>query len=165
MWTTPEDVQALLHEEVTAANIAIAEVIVGIEAGVDFDVADPADGVISSQNVSKLRKAIAFQAVWVREHPDVLAVMDVAGVSQDGLSAQYASQSAAFLAPLAARLIRRLSWKLAPLQVGRRGGPGFVDHGDRDSATRDDSRAWTPISSSGRAVANPLGQRSGQVWR
>lgn len=162
---TPEDVGTLLAEAVSAGDILRAEIIVGIEAGVEIDDIDPDDTAISSRNLRNLAKAVALQAVFVRDHPDIFSVMDVQGVSQDGLSAQYASQSAMYLAPLAARLIRRLSWKLAPLRVGRRRSAGFIDVGNRDDAVRDDDRTWDPISSSGRAVANPLAGRSGQTWR
>jgi len=159
-WATVEDVNDLLRRDVTEEALAVAQVIVEIEAGTsaDFDT-----GTISSANADKLTRAVAFQAVWNMAHPDVLERMDVQGVSQDGLSAQYASQSAHFLAPLAARLIRRLSWKLAPLRATTRRRRQVLDNmgpGDRDSAERDDQFAWAPLGTQGRL----LGER-GQVWR
>jgi hypothetical protein len=162
VWATVEDVQDLLRQDVTEEQLAVAQVLVEIEAGTT---ADFADGVISSANAEKLTRAVCFQAVWVKAHPDILERMDVKGVSQDGLSADYAAQNAMYMSPLANRLIRRLSWKLAPLRarVGRRRALGALDNmgpGDRDSAERDDSFVWAPLGSQGQR----LGER-GQVWR
>jgi hypothetical protein len=103
---------------------------------------------------------VVWEAVWLPGHPDVLETMDVQGVSQDGLSAQYATESAHLLAPLAARCIRRLSWKLEPLRARRPRHRRLSNLGDRDSATRDDEFTWAPLGSAGAR----LGEH-GQVWR
>lgn len=162
LWVTPEDVQGITREDVTEANIAVAQEIVAMEAGIDpeFDL-DPDTTSVSSANRSKLVRAVAFQAVWVAAHPDVLQTMDVTGVSQDGLSATYTAQNAHFLAPLAARHIRRLSWRLEPLRA-RRPRRSVFDVGNRDSAERDDQFDWDQMGRGG-----SLGGRArvGQVWR
>src|SRR5690242_1226221 len=108
VWATVEVVQDLLRRDVTEEQLAVAQALVEIEAGTT---AEFTDGVISTANEDKLRRAVCFQAVWVAAHPDILERMDVKGVSQDGLSAEYAAQNAMYLSPLANRLIRRLSWK------------------------------------------------------
>lgn len=162
LWVTPEDVQNITRQDVTEANIAVAQEIVAMEAGVDpeFDL-DPDTTPVSSGNRSKLVRAVAFQAVWVAAHPDVLETMDVTGVSQDGLSATYSAQNAHFLAPLAARYIRRLSWRLAPLRP-RRGRGALLDRGNRDSVERDDQFEWSPMGQGGTLGGRA---RAGQVWR
>ncbi len=92
-----------------------------------------------------LKNAVAFQAVWLDSHPDVLDAMDVSGVSQDGLNAQYATANAHLLAPLASRCIERLSWR-REIRVGRsRLARLRADRGNRDSAVRDDQYAWAPM--------------------
>lgn len=162
-WVTDEDVYAIARREVSESNLVVAQEIVSIFAGVDADV-DLDDGVISSRNVRTLQRAVVFEAIWLEAHPDVLETMDVSGVSQDGLSAQYATESAHLLAPLAARCLRRLSWKLAPLRArSGRGRFGLIDVGDRDDAERDDQFTWSAMGRGGQM--NPLQQRAGQVWR
>jgi len=79
--------------------------------------------------------------LWLDAHPDVMEAMDVQGVSQDGLSAQYAHANAHLLAPMAKRCIDRLSWRTAPLRARPRRGTAS-DRGDRDSAVRDDQYVW-----------------------
>lgn len=161
-WVTDQDVFDITRKEVGADTIAIAQEIVALEAGINPQT-DLDNGVVSSGNTSLLRRAVAWQAVWCEAHPDVLETMDVQGVSQDGLSAQYASESAHFLAPLAARCIRRLSWRLAPLRARTARRRVLLDVGNRDSAARDDQYDWSPMGHGGQL--NPMTQRSGQVWR
>jgi hypothetical protein len=162
-WVTDEDIYSIARREVSDTSVVVAQEIISIFSGVDADV-DLTDGVISSRNVRALQRAVVFQAIWLEAHPDALETMDVSGVSQDGLSAQYATESAHLLAPLAARCIRRLSWKLAPLRArSGRGRFGLIDVGDRDDAERDDQFDWSPMRRGGQM--NPLQQRAGQVWR
>lgn len=161
-WVTDEDVYDIARREVAGENLVVAQEIVALYSGVDAD-ADLDDGVLSSRNARGLQRAVVWQAIWLEAHPDVLETMDVTGVNQDGLSATYASESAHLLAPLAARCIRRLSWKLAPLRARRGRRFGVLDVGNRDSASRDDGFDWSPMGRGGQM--NPLQQRFGQVWR
>lgn len=161
-WVTVEDVQTIARCEVSEASLVLAQEIVAMEAGVDSEIDLAQSDIISSRNVRFLQRAVAFQAIWLESHPDTLSAMDVTGVSQDGLSATYAAQNAHFLAPLAARFIRRLSWKLAPLHA-RQGRTQRTlaqwDLGNRDSAARDDQFVWAPLGRAGER----LGEH-GQVW-
>jgi hypothetical protein len=141
-WATDEDVVAITGREATQEALAVAQVIVEIFSGTTTLASD--DELISTRNLRHLKTAVAFQAVWLDAHPDVLEAMDVQGVSQDGLNAQYSSANAHLLAPLASRCINRLSWR-RQIQVGRRRGAYADDRGNRDSAVRDDQFAWTPL--------------------
>lgn len=162
LWATPEDVQNITRKQVTEDNIAVAQEIVALYAGVDPELdLNPDLSIISSANRSKLIRAVAWESVWAAAHPDLLETMDVQGVSQDGLSATYASEAAHFLAPLAARCIRRLSWKLAPLRA-RHGRRNPLDVGNRDDAVRDDAFTWDSMGRGGQLGGNI---RAGQVWR
>lgn len=164
-WVTAEEAALITRREIGEDNLALAQEIVAIEAGIDAgqDVTGDASP-ISTANVRKLQRAVAFQAAWLETHPDAIDAMDVTGVSQDGLSATYSAQNAAYLAPIAARLIRRLSWRLAPLRA-RPGGARILDVGNRDNAERDDQFTWSPMGRNGRmgGQSNPLDQRSGIV--
>jgi hypothetical protein len=142
-WADADDVVTITGREATVESLAAAQVIVEIFSGTTEQASD--DGLVATRNLRMLKNAVAFQAVWLDSHPDVLDAMDVEGVSQDGLNAQYANAHAHLLAPLANRCIERLSWK-REIRVGRsRAARLRADRGNRDSAVRDDQYAWAPL--------------------
>lgn len=160
MWVDADYVVQVTGKEASEESLALAHSIVSIIAGLDDETdISLAGGIVSTRNARHLKHAVAFQAVWLDAHPDAVEAMDVTGVSQDGLSATYASAYAAYLSPLANLCLKRVSWRNAPLRVAtNRRIP--LDVGDRDSAVRDDAFEWSPMSQAG-----VLGQRVGQVWR
>lgn len=140
-WATDEDVHDVTGREASPGSLATAQIMIELFAGATEIASD--NGDISSRNLRLLKQAVAFQAVWLDAHPDVLDAMDVEGVSQDGLSAQYADANAHLLAPLATRCLRRLSWK-QQIRVGRSRRVAS-DRGNRDSAVSDDRYEWSPL--------------------
>jgi hypothetical protein len=141
-WADADDVVTITGRTATPESIAAAQVMIEIFSGAAPTASD--QDLISGRNLGYLRRAVAFQAVWLDAHPDVLETMDVQGVSQDGLSAQYAHANAHLLAPMAHRCVTRLSWRTAPLRArARRATPS--ERGDRDSAVRDDQYEWDPL--------------------
>jgi hypothetical protein len=143
-WATDEQVQGWTGREADPANLALAQTMIELFSGTTTDASD--QGLISSRNLRHLGQAVAFQAVWLDDHPDVLAAMDVKGVSQDGLNAQYATANAHLLAPLARVCLNRLSWG-KEIRIGRGNWSRrhVTDHGNRDSAVRDDQYVWSPL--------------------
>jgi hypothetical protein len=141
-WATLEDVVDVTGRSATPENLALARSMIATFTGTSETASD--NGLISGRNLNGLMKAVCFQAVWLDSHPDVLDTMDVQGVSQDGLNAQYASANAHLLAPMAQREIRRLSWMRAPLRA-RRSSRYAGYRGNRDSAVGDDQYEWTPL--------------------
>jgi hypothetical protein len=141
-WATVEQAYDWTGEEPSPKALALAQTMIEIFSGTTTIASD--DGLISGRNLRLLGQAVAFQAVWLDEHPDVLAAMDVEGVSQDGLNANYASVNAHLLAPMAARCLRRLSWtqeiRIRLSRAARRS-----DRGNRDSAVRDDQYEWSSL--------------------
>lgn len=161
-WATLDDVYAVTRRIVSEDDLALAQAIVEDQAGFfgEFDEAD-----VSTRNQRFLKRAVCWQAPWVAAHPDILEAMDVTGVSGDGVSAQHATDTAAFLAPMARRCLNRVSWKHAPLRI-RGGRRVVVDTGNRDDAVRDDAFIWSPMSPEGSfraGRADPMSQRYGQV--
>lgn len=142
-WATPDDVDDLTGEQVTIPEIKRAQAIVELFAGTTTLASDA--GNLSQTNLRHLRRATAYQTVWMREHPDVFTNVDVDGYSQDGQSASQAHANAALLAPLAKRCIDRLSWQQQPWRVRRRRRDRYPDEGTRDSPAHDDSLRWRPM--------------------
>lgn len=143
-WATAEDVYDLTGREASPESLAAAQTMIELFAGTTTIASD--DQLVSSKNLRLLQQAVAWQAVWLDVHPDVLESMDVTGISQDGLNATYANVNAHLLAPLATRCLNRLSWKRA-IRVGRGNWSRrhLSDRGNRDSAVRDDQYEWSPM--------------------
>lgn len=142
-WATADEVYEVTGREVSPEALALAQTMIEMFAGTTTISSD--DGLISSTNLRLLKNAVAFQAVWLDAHPDVLEAMDVEGVSQDGLNAQYANANAHLLAPLATRALNRLSWRREIRTRASRAMRAASDRGNRDSAVRDDQYAWAPL--------------------
>jgi hypothetical protein len=142
-WATADDVYTVTGKEASPEALALAQTIVELFSGTTEEASD--NGDILSKNLRYLRNAVAFQAVWLDAHPDVLEAMDVEGVSQDGLSATYANANAHLLAPLAKRFLDRLSWKTQGIRIKRARHGQASTRGNRDSAVADDQYEWTPL--------------------
>lgn len=130
---------------VTQAHLDLAQDMVEIEANTTEQASD--DGNIAPRDLRLLNRAVIYQAIFIANHPEILTSHDVTSASGDGLSAQYRTADAQLYAPMASRCIRRLSWRMAGLTVrSKRWAPlADDDHGNRDSAVRDDRRSWTPL--------------------
>jgi hypothetical protein len=165
MWVDLDEVKTITGQEPTVGALAAAHILVALLAGIP-DTADLGDtGIVSTTNARHLQWAVAFQAVWLDEHPDALTAMDTTGVSADGVSAQYASAYAAFLGPIPRMCLNRLSWRRDPLRV-RKTRQRYPDVGNRDSAVRDDQFVWVPMGEGGSLGLDALRAASGggQVW-
>src|SRR6266403_2981739 len=149
-WATTADVLNITGKTVTAAQLQQAQFIVmlfsDISPDASFETTGVATGLISPKNLRSLKFAVAYQAAWMPEHPDVFSNIDTTNVSEDGLSFTQAHENAAILAPLARRSIKRLTW-MRPnrsIRIGKKLDPAFpYIYGSRDSATADDSRDWS----------------------
>lgn len=141
-WGTQALTKRLTGIEVTEDDLFQAQAIIELISGVTLDASD--QGLISGRNLRMLTYAVCYEAVFVKDHPDLFTAADTTSWSQDGVSAEPAHENAALLAPLAHRCLKRLSWRLAPLNMLTRTGRG-VDRGNRDNAVRDDQFVWTPL--------------------
>jgi len=129
--------------EVTDAHLFVAQDLVELFANVTEDATD--QDLISTRDVRLLNRAVIYQSIFVANHSELLTSHDVTSASGDGLSAQYRTADAQLLAPMASRLINRLSWRQRGLRVQPRGRYVESDRGSRDSAARDDRRVWDQL--------------------
>lgn len=141
-FTTVDAIKDLTGVEVGLTDLKIGQAIVMLFAGTTTAASDA--GLISSRNLRHLAWAVAWQTVWMDEHPDVFTNVDSSSFSQDGVSSSQAHANAHLLAPLAKRCIDRLSWNLQPLRAYR---PRrlYTDPGNRNSAAHDDGVPWIPL--------------------
>ena len=105
-WCTEADVPALTGSPADASKIALAQSQIELAIG-----RTEAKGTaeMTANDLEWLRRAVAYQAVWITGQPDLFTRTEVKSLAQDGLSATF-DGNALTLAPLARRALRRLSW-------------------------------------------------------
>lgn len=108
-WATTAEVLTYTGITVTQAEVDQAQFIVELFSDTTEDASD--QGFISSKNLRFLKMAVAYQAAWITEHPDLFTHVDVSTMLQDGLQYTQGHENAMLLAPFARRAINRLSWK------------------------------------------------------
>lgn len=102
-WCSLADVATFTgHTEVTQDELNAAQVIL---EGHIHRVWRPTDS--AKRDWYWLRRATAFQALYVHDHPEILSMMDPRSISQDGLSISFgaATQSLPIIAPIARRIL------------------------------------------------------------
>jgi hypothetical protein len=106
-WATEAEALTYTGITVTSAEIEQAQVIVELFT----DITEEADDYLSTKNLRLLKMAVAYQAAWITEHPDLFTHVDVSTMLQDGLQFTRGHENAMVLAPFARRAINRLSWR------------------------------------------------------
>ena len=80
-WADLETVANMGLPETTEAQLALAQVFIEIFSGTTEEASN--EELISAMNLRRLSQAVAFQAVWLDDHPDAVKAMDVQGVGLD----------------------------------------------------------------------------------
>jgi len=106
-WATITETETYTGVTVGADNITAAQAMVEIFA----DVTEDSNLNISAKNLRLLKMAVAYQAAWMTEHPDLFTHVDVSMMLQDGIQFTLGNENAALLAPMARRALNRLSWR------------------------------------------------------
>lgn len=85
-----------------------------------------------------IKRAVAYQAAWMEDHPEAATAMDVESISQADLSVTHRKErDTLYLAPLAKACLRRLTWmrsRSISLATSIQGG-----------VVRDDDLAWKAL--------------------
>lgn len=106
-WVTDVEALEITGSAVTEADILLAQPIIELYSETSPD----ADDDQTAKTLKTLKYATAYQAAWMKTQIDVTARMDVASLSQDGVSFTPSTDDSQLLAPLAARWLGRLPWK------------------------------------------------------
>lgn len=104
-WATIGETLTYTKIAVDQGDIESAQFMVEIFADVTED------ATIGTKNLRLLKMAVAYQAAWISDHPDVFTHVDVSTMLQDGIQFTNAHANAGVLAPMAKRAIDRLSWR------------------------------------------------------
>lgn len=134
-WCDVAHVLSLTGKVVVADTMSQAQSVISIVSDVWPDEL-PTD--IRAADQRRLADALAYQAAWMLGRVDLFAEVQAAGVSQDGVSAQYLNQYSQFVAPLAQVCLNRLSWNRAPMTTKPTSRRPFADaDAARDAVLRD----------------------------
>lgn len=144
-WCTAAEAGLITNKVMTEDNVVASQQIV--ETVTNRTPAASAN--IGKRDLIWLKRAVAYQAAWMLTQPDLFGRSAVQGVDQDGMRAMFSSKAAVYLAPLAIRAIKNLTWiKTKSLRVKT----PFID-ASLDGATNpliDDSLwVWSPMPGMG----------------
>jgi hypothetical protein len=107
-WATTDEVSSITGVTVSDSELALAAATIEAHSGRPHteDIA----GVTGTRDTYRLKRAEAFQAVWLQAQPDLLKRLNVTTVPGDGGATQL-GEDALTLAPYARLFIGKLSWK------------------------------------------------------
>ncbi len=105
-WASISETLAYTRISVSQEGLDAAQFMVELFADVVYD----QSANISTKNLRLLKMAVAYQAAWMVDHPDLFTHTDIQSINQDGIFYVQQHQNAYLLAPMARRAINRLSW-------------------------------------------------------
>lgn len=141
MWATPSDVAAITGQAVSDEQLVTAQMIIDLVSNRTPDVS----GSVLKRDITWLKRAVAYQASWMVSQTDIFTRSSMANVSQDGVSGTYTSKAAIYLAPLAIRALKNVSWlRSRSLRIQS----PFIDRGGTgvNPMTDDSLWNWAPMS-------------------
>jgi len=106
-WASIPETATYTGITVSQTQLDIAQFMVELFADVVYE----QTGNLSVKNARLLKMAVAYQAAWVTDHPDLFTHVDITTMNQDGIFYVQRNENAYVLAPMAKRAISRLSWK------------------------------------------------------
>lgn len=140
-WATAANVLALTGKTATDAQVAEASAVIDIYANRTED----ASASMTARDLGWLQRATAFQAAWMPLQPGYHQRNSYSEITQDGMQIVYGKEWQVSLAPLAARALKNLSWKVSRTErvVNVR-----VPHGQGDFLNEqyDQYDSWVPFS-------------------
>jgi hypothetical protein len=105
-WASVNDVQRTTGEQVDTGILLRAQF--AIEAASNRTMA--MSGGLLARDVMWLNKAVCWQAAWLVEQVDFTSRSAMSQLNQDGLQGSFSSKAAIYLAPLAIRCLKNVSW-------------------------------------------------------
>jgi hypothetical protein len=106
-WATAADVLSLTGATVTDAQLTQANGAIELHAGRLYTDAAARTG---TRDLEWMRRATAYQAVWMASQPDVFTRLDYTEVAKETGAATKVTATAMTLAPLARKALARVSW-------------------------------------------------------
>jgi len=141
-WATAANVLALTGKTVTEQQVAEASAVITVYANRTVD----ASGSMTPRDLNTLAQATSFQTAWQIVQPGYHQRSSYTQTTQDGFSVVYGKEWQISLAPLAARALKNLSWKVSrTVRIPTIRTPlGYA--GNFTNEESDPYSSWTPFS-------------------
>ena len=120
-WATIADVNLYTGIAVSQDLLVSAQFLVELFVDLEYNDTIDASGnpitdssgrsVVGTRDMRYLKMAVAYQAAWMTDHPDLFTQVDIGSMNQDGVFFVYKNENAALQAPMTRRALNRLSWK------------------------------------------------------
>jgi hypothetical protein len=142
-WATAADVQALTGQEVTDFQVDIANMIIESLAKRVYTVAAERTG---SRDIEWMKRAVAFECVWLTGQPDFFTRLDINAFTE-GRRTIMLEKGGLLLAPMAKMALRNVSWlRTRSIHVRSAWEDGMSPVSpDPDSAANDVYEQWSPM--------------------
>lgn len=142
-WATVTDVGDITGVSVDAATVAQAQGVIEVYANRTDDATDG----FSARDLGWLKRAVCWQAAWLKDQYGYTSRQRARSTSQDGTSITRVADSDQDLAPLAARALKNLSWLGSRTTRARgiavpRGGLGWETDAEFMRDARDSDALW-----------------------
>jgi len=108
-WASISDVAEITGATVTQAQLVQAQHIIDMVSGRSYEVHQLLVDNNRTRDLRYLKQAVAYQATWMLEQPDLFSRMNVLMVNQDTSQANFGAY-AMLLGPLARMALTRVSW-------------------------------------------------------
>lgn len=105
-WASISETLAYTRLNVEQEDLDSAQAMIELFADVIYEQSDK----ISTKNLRLLKMAVAYQAAWMTEHPDLFTHTDIQSINQDGIFYVHQHENSYLIAPMARRALKRLSW-------------------------------------------------------
>lgn len=105
-WASISETLAYTRINVEQEDLDSAQAMIELFADVIYEQSDK----ISTKNARLLKMAVAYQAAWITEHPDLFTHTDIQSINQDGIFYVHTHENSYLIAPMARRALKRLSW-------------------------------------------------------
>lgn len=102
-WCTVSDVATITGQTVAPEDVTAAQAIIEAHIRRVWRSTDSA-----TRDYYWLQRGVAWQAVYLSQHPEVLSMMGVQSASQDGMSFSMPQGGRVFIAPLAVHALNNL---------------------------------------------------------
>lgn len=133
----------LTGQTVTDQQVAVANSVIELVSSRVYTIASPNTG---TRDGEWLRRAVAWQCVWITGQPDYLTRLDINAITE-GHKSIGLKDWALVLAPLAQRALAKLSWlRTRSIHVRSPWTDGMTPiSSDPDSAANDFYQVWSPM--------------------
>lgn len=151
-WATPTEVLTYTGISVSQENVDASQLMIELFA----DVVYGQTAQLSTKNTRLLKMAVAYQAAWMTDHPDLFTHTDISSINQDGIFYVHKHENSYLLAPMARRALARLSWKrnrnikirpstrrlIGKSFIGSNSDMEMIDSYNANTPAQDDNLPW-----------------------